>query len=105
MLYSFEDFKLDPADPLSLAKVTIYLPTRRAVRPCLRCGFFATADLCDICADSSRSSELLCVVEQATDMVVGVFHEARIHFHLPAQDGLQRHRHVVPTGDFGMPRG
>jgi recombination protein RecR len=43
--------------------------TRQAVQPCVRCGFFATADLCDICADPSRAIELLCVVEQATDIL------------------------------------
>jgi recombination protein RecR len=43
--------------------------TRRTVRPCLRCGFFATEELCGICADTSRSADLLCVVEQATDIL------------------------------------
>jgi recombination protein RecR len=36
--------------------------TRESVRPCRECGFFATGDLCEICADSSRTRELLCVV-------------------------------------------
>ncbi len=26
--------------------------TRAAVRPCRDCGFFATAELCEICSDS-----------------------------------------------------
>ncbi len=43
--------------------------TRAAVHPCVRCGFFATAELCEICADDTRSSELLCVVEQPTDIL------------------------------------
>ncbi len=43
--------------------------SRQSVRPCALCGFFATAEICDICADSSRSSELLCVVEQPTDIL------------------------------------
>jgi len=43
--------------------------SRQSVRPCLLCGFFATAEICDICADSSRSSDLLCVVEQPTDIL------------------------------------
>lgn len=43
--------------------------TRESVRPCRECGFFATGDLCEICADSSRTRELLCVVEQPTDIL------------------------------------
>ena len=43
--------------------------TRSNVRPCARCGFFATSDLCDICSDPSRAADLLCVVEQPTDIL------------------------------------
>ena len=43
--------------------------TRAAIHPCRLCGFFATADLCEICADESRAKELLCVVEQPTDIL------------------------------------
>ncbi len=43
--------------------------TRDTIRPCRQCGFFATADLCEICADDSRARELLCVVEQPTDIL------------------------------------
>jgi recombination protein RecR len=48
-----------------------------AVRACSRCGFFAVEELCAICADQGRDAGLLCVVEQATDIVpldrTGVF--------------------------------
>jgi recombination protein RecR len=43
--------------------------TRQAIHPCKLCGYFATAEICEICADSSRSSDLLCVVEQSTDIL------------------------------------
>jgi recombination protein RecR len=43
--------------------------TRIAIRPCVQCGFFSTSDLCEICADDSRAQELLCVVEQPTDIL------------------------------------
>jgi recombination protein RecR len=43
--------------------------SRQFVRPCALCGFFATAEICDICANSSRSPDLLCVVEQPTDIL------------------------------------
>ena len=43
--------------------------TRRAIHPCKLCGYFTTAEICEICADSSRSTDLLCVVEQSTDIL------------------------------------
>jgi recombination protein RecR len=43
--------------------------TRTTVRPCARCGFFTTEELCEICADPTRNAELLCVVEQPTDIL------------------------------------
>ena len=43
--------------------------TRQAIHPCELCGFFTTGEICEICADSSRSVELLCVVEQPTDIL------------------------------------
>jgi len=43
--------------------------TRTKVHPCKRCGFFATDDICTICADPTRVPDLLCVVEQPTDIL------------------------------------
>jgi recombination protein RecR len=43
--------------------------TRQAIRPCSLCGFFAACEMCEICGDFSRSMELLCVVEQPTDIL------------------------------------
>src|SRR4026209_308588 len=43
--------------------------TRAQIRPCKLCGFFATEELCEICRDDSRPSDLLCVVEQPTDIL------------------------------------
>jgi recombination protein RecR len=39
------------------------------VQPCAQCGFFSIGPVCEICADPSRDAELLCVVEQATDIL------------------------------------
>lgn len=55
----------DQPDQIARAITT----TRQTVRPCARCGFFATQELCDICEDSSRVPDLLCVVEQPTDIL------------------------------------
>jgi len=53
--------------PEQIAKAM--LATRAGIRPCVKCGFFATAELCDICSDPSRTQDLLCVVEQPTDIL------------------------------------
>ncbi|MEP6778074.1 MAG: recombination mediator RecR [Chthoniobacterales bacterium] len=43
--------------------------TRATIRSCALCGFFAMDEICEICADTSRSADLLCVVEQPTDIL------------------------------------
>jgi recombination protein RecR len=43
--------------------------TRHSIRACYLCGFFATGETCEICADPSRSTDLLCVTEQPTDIL------------------------------------
>ena len=43
--------------------------TRETVRPCSRCGFFTMEELCEICTDDTRARNLLCVVEQPTDIL------------------------------------
>lgn len=41
----------------------------RQVRPCVRCGFLADADLCGFCSDPSRDPTVVCVVEGIADLV------------------------------------
>lgn len=41
----------------------------REVRLCPECGFFVDDGGCAVCADSGRDSQMLCVVEQATDVL------------------------------------
>ena len=55
------------ANPAPLAESLV--SAKAAVRPCPQCGFFATADGCDVCDDPVRDDSLLCVVEQATDVL------------------------------------
>lgn len=45
------------------------LVAKEQVRPCPVCGFFATESGCDVCDDPARDDHLLCVVEQATDVL------------------------------------
>lgn len=42
---------------------------RGNVRACWLCGFFAANELCEICSDETRATDLLCVVEQPTDIL------------------------------------
>jgi recombination protein RecR len=40
-----------------------------SVRPCGECGFFTTGGQCPFCGDASRATGVICVVEQATDIL------------------------------------
>jgi recombination protein RecR len=42
---------------------------QEGVGTCSRCGFFAAADGCPACRDRGRDEQLICVVEQATDVL------------------------------------
>jgi recombination protein RecR len=43
--------------------------TRQSIHTCNLCGFFAAGEICEICADPSRLTDLLCVTEQPTDIL------------------------------------
>ncbi len=55
------------ANPAPLAETL--LAAKEQVRPCPVCGFFATAAGCEVCEDPARDDRILCVVEQATDVL------------------------------------
>jgi recombination protein RecR len=55
------------ADPLALAGVL--QSAKETIRPCPVCGFFASDAGCGICDDPKRDEHMLCVVEQATDVL------------------------------------
>jgi len=55
------------ARPIEIARAI--QAAAEGVRPCMRCGFFSVGELCEICGDASRNGQLLCVVEQATDIL------------------------------------
>ena len=55
------------ANPSPLAEALLEAKAR--IRPCPVCGFFATEIGCELCEDSSRDEQILCVVEQATDVL------------------------------------
>ena len=41
---------------------------RRNLKACSVCGNLAEVDLCDICADKSRTKSVICVVEESSDV-------------------------------------
>jgi recombination protein RecR len=55
------------ADPLALA--ASLTTAKDEIRSCLSCGFFATEETCTICRDPARDPTILCVIEQATDVL------------------------------------
>ncbi len=55
------------ASPLTLAAAL--QTAQETIYPCPICGFFATDSGCGICDDSQRDKLMLCVVEQATDVL------------------------------------
>jgi recombination protein RecR len=44
--------------------------SRKQLITCPQCGFFATAETCVICDDDKRDRSIICVVEQANDVIV-----------------------------------
>ncbi|MBN1696702.1 MAG: recombination protein RecR [Spirochaetales bacterium] len=55
---------------------------KERIRPCSRCGNYTETDPCSICTDSGRNQSVICVVEQANDLLAiesmheysGVYH-------------------------------
>jgi recombination protein RecR len=41
----------------------------RSIKLCRQCFNISSEDLCDICADNRRSQEMICVVEEAKDII------------------------------------
>lgn len=55
------------AEPAALAGALV--KAKEEIVRCPVCGFFATRESCGICDDPRRDDRLLCVVEQATDVL------------------------------------
>ena len=55
------------AEPVALSEALAR--AEETIVSCPVCGFFATREGCGICDDAKRDESLLCVVEQATDVL------------------------------------
>ncbi len=64
---AFHVLATDPADVRRLAEVL--LTVKEKVRFCETCGNVAEGERCRICLDTRRSDEIICVVEEAKDVV------------------------------------
>lgn len=59
--------KMPPAEALQLAQAII--DAREKVFPCSHCGYLTDSNPCAICQDESRDKEILCVAEEASDII------------------------------------
>lgn len=64
---AFHILKGDDASARRLADALIEV--KRQIHFCSRCFNFASADLCEYCADGGRDATLICVVEEPRDVV------------------------------------
>lgn len=64
---AFHIVQTESYDPSRLA--SILSDVREKVRFCARCGNVAEQELCSICRDARRDQALICVVEEAKDVV------------------------------------
>lgn len=74
--YAFSIFDFDP-DQLSLLKDSLD-DVRTKVHPCANCNVLTEDELCSICSDNKRDSNVLCVVEDVRSVFlfekIGMFH-------------------------------
>lgn len=64
---AFHILRSDPSEVQELAAALAEL--QDAIRFCRRCGNYAEGELCPICADPGRDASVVCVVEQASDLM------------------------------------
>ncbi len=57
----------DAAETKQLAQLLVH--ARERIRNCSICGSLTEADPCGICTDARRDASLICLVEQATDII------------------------------------
>lgn len=75
----------------------------RTARECVVCGNIATGDQCDICADETRATSEICVVEDVSDlwaMERGQAYRGRYH----VLGGTLSALDAVGPDDLGIPR-
>jgi recombination protein RecR len=64
---AFHLLKVEPTDARRLAAAIVAVKDK--IRACSRCFNVSTAEECDLCLDTRRDPALVCVVEEARDIV------------------------------------
>lgn len=59
--------KQPPQEAKQLAEAI--LKARNNIFPCSRCGYLTDVDPCNICRDENRDSSVICVAEEASDVI------------------------------------
>lgn len=78
--YAFEtiEWDLETIDEI----ITALVEVRDGIKKCSVCGYLSEDNTCDICKDTSRNHEMICVVQSAKDVIAmektkeyhGVYH-------------------------------
>lgn len=76
MRLAYHVLKLDELDVRSLSEALLDAKTK--IQLCSQCFTFTQEAVCDICSDSRRKSEIICVVEKPSD-VMAVENSQRFH--------------------------
>ena len=63
---AYHILKQDPSYPQALADALVQ--AKKRTHFCQRCMNFTDEDLCHICSDPKRNSQLICIVERPTDV-------------------------------------
>ncbi|MBU4555617.1 MAG: recombination mediator RecR [Actinobacteria bacterium] len=64
---AYHILRSEPESATRLAEAIVEV--KRTIRFCSRCFNFAEAELCEVCADTSRDATAICVVEEPRDLV------------------------------------
>jgi recombination protein RecR len=64
---AFSILKMKPAIVEEIAQSIKDL--NKKIKPCRLCNNFSTKEVCSICSDSSRKKDVVCVVEEPTDIM------------------------------------
>lgn len=64
---AYHILRAEPESATRLAEAIVEV--KRTIRFCSRCFNFAEAELCEVCADTSRDATAICVVEEPRDLV------------------------------------
>jgi recombination protein RecR len=64
---AFHILKMPPEDVESLSRAILVL--KKNISTCTICGGISDGDICSICSDSERDRNLLCVVEEQSDVL------------------------------------